>query len=210
MVGAGVVALVTGTVLPDMPDPNSLSLVDADAAAERAAAVNAADRASRSDTREVDASAEQVAPDLFVLPLHSYTITSKFGPRPNPGDTSRGENHPGVDLGAPCGTQYHAIARGKVVLARSNGGYGLNIMIDHGGGVISVYGHSSALKVKEGQIVEAGQLIGLVGSTGYSFGCHLHLEIRVDGKQTDPLPWLKARGADVAAKTDPLTESQQP
>jgi murein DD-endopeptidase MepM/ murein hydrolase activator NlpD len=198
-VGAGVVALVTGTMMPDMPEPdNNLALVDATAAAQAAERAQG-DRASRSDGRGGGLTAEQAAPDIYVLPLRDYTLTSKFGQR-------WGRRHEGIDLAAPGGTPYHAIARGKVILARPNGGYGNCIMIDHGGGIVSVYGHSSAILVKEGQIVEAGEVIGRVGNTGYSFGDHLHLEVRVNGVQQDPIPYLKGKGADVPGKTDPLTQ----
>lgn len=199
-VGAGVVALITGTVLPDTPDQGNLALVDANALSDAAQRADAADRASRSEARDGADAAEQVAPDVYVLPLRKYELTSEFGSRP----TLDGKDHPGVDLAAPAGTQYYAIARGTVILARHNGGYGMSVMIDHGGGIVSVYGHSSKLLVKEGQTVEAGQTLGLVGNTGYAFGAHLHLEIRLDNEQVDPMPWLRAKGAEVVGSTDPL------
>lgn len=200
-VGAGMVALVTGAMLPESAEPdNNLALVDATAAAEAAERTQAVERASRDDAaRTAGATAEQVAPDLYVLPLREYTLTSKFGQR-------WGKLHAGIDLGAPEGTAYHAVARGKVVLARANGGYGNCIMIDHGDGIVSVYGHSQKILVKEGQMVEAGDVIGKVGNTGYSFGAHLHLEIRIADKQQDPIPYLKGKGADVPGKTDALSQ----
>src|SRR5688572_26013548 len=147
-VGAGVVALVTGTVMPDMRDPESLNLVDANAVAsenaERAKAVGD-ERASRNDTRSVESGTADIAPpDIYVLPLKEYTLTSKFGFRKLDAEAN-GRKHTGIDLAAPKGTTYYAVARGKVVLARANGGYGYCIMIDHGGGVVSVYGHSTSL-----------------------------------------------------------------
>lgn len=206
-VGAGVVALVTGTVMPDMHDPDSLTLVDANAvaseAAERTKAVGD-DRASRNDTRSVEGDATAIAaPDVYVLPLREYTLTSKFGFR-NLEAEANGRRHVGVDLAAPSGTPYYAVARGRVALARANGGYGNCIMLDHGGGVVSVYGHSSSLAVKEGQVVEAGQVIGAVGDTGYSFGPQLHFEIQVDGQQVDSLEYLKGKGAE-APETEAAT-----
>jgi murein DD-endopeptidase MepM/ murein hydrolase activator NlpD len=208
-VGAGVVALVTGTVMPDMRDPESLNLVDANAVAsenaERTKALGE-DRASRNDTRAATTGTADVAPpDIYVLPLKEYTLTSKFGFRKLDAEAN-GRQHTGIDLAAPKGTTYYAVARGKVVLARANGGYGYCIMIDHGGGVVSVYGHSTSLAVTEGQVVEAGQPIGTVGDTGYSFGPHLHFEIRIDGQQVDPIEYLKGKGADVPKKTDALTQ----
>jgi murein DD-endopeptidase MepM/ murein hydrolase activator NlpD len=195
-VGAGVVALVTGTVMPDLHEPDGFNLVDANAVAsenaDRAKAVGD-DRASRNDTRAAGATTADIPPpDIYVLPLTEYTLTSKFG-QPDAADK---QQHTGIDLAAPNGTPYYAIAGGKVILARANGGFGYCVMIDHGYGVVSVYGHSSGLAVKEGQTVEAGQKIGFVGDTGYAFGPSLHFEIRVDGKQEDPLEWLKGKGAE--------------
>jgi murein DD-endopeptidase MepM/ murein hydrolase activator NlpD len=209
-VGAGVVALVTGTVMPDMHEPDGINLVDANAVAsdtaERSKTVGD-DRASRNDTRAATGAntAEIPPPEIYVLPLKEYTLTSKFGQRKLDAESSS-RQHTGVDLAAPIGTPFYAVAGGTVILARANGGYGYCIMIDHGGGLISVYGHSSSLAVQEGQTVEAGQTIGYVGDTGYSFGPQLHLEIRVDGKQEDPIEWLKGKGADVPPKTDALTQ----
>jgi murein DD-endopeptidase MepM/ murein hydrolase activator NlpD len=208
-VGAGMVALVTGTVMPDMREPESLNLVDANAVAsvnaERAKAVGE-DRASRNDTRAATTGTPEIAPpDIYVLPLKEYTLTSKFGVRKLEAEAD-GRQHTGIDLAAPKGTTYYAVARGKVVLARANGGYGYCVMIDHGGGVVTVYGHSNSLAVKEGQVVEAGQPIGTVGDSGYSFGPQLHFEVHVDGQQVDPLEYLKGKGADVPEKTGALTQ----
>jgi murein DD-endopeptidase MepM/ murein hydrolase activator NlpD len=204
VVGAGVVAMVTGTAMPDRPsDPSSLALVDASALQADADRAKVADRANRADasrgTTGVGATAAVGAPDVYFLPLHNYTLTSTFGQR-------WGRPHTGIDLAAPEGTQYHAVARGKVILARYYGGYGNCIIIDHGGGISSVYGHSVRLKVKEGDIVEAGQYIGDVGNTGHSFGAHLHLEIRINNVPVEPIAWLREHGADVPGKRDPLTQ----
>ena len=209
-VGAGVVALVTGTVMPDMPDPNDLALANADAnsaadTADRAKAVGD-DRAARSDTRtDVGASVEVPPPDVYVLPLREYTVTSTFGLRKLEAE-SGARQHTGIDLAAPCGVKYYAVANGVVTRAGSYGGYGYAIEIDHGGGITSLYGHSSALLVKVGDKVVAGQPIGKVGDTGYSFGPHLHFEIHINGQREDPIPYLKGKGADVPGKTDPLTQ----
>lgn len=206
-VGAGVVALVTGTVMPDMREPDGFNLVDANAVAsenaDRTKAVGD-DRASRNDTRAATTGTADVAPpDIYVLPLKEYTLTSKFGSRELDGETN---GRVGIDLAAPKGTAYYAIARGKVVLARANGGYGYCVVIDHGGGVVSVYGHSNSLAVTEGQVVEAGQPIGAVGDSGYAFGPHLHFEVRVDGQQVDPMEYLKGKGAEAPKKADALTQ----
>jgi murein DD-endopeptidase MepM/ murein hydrolase activator NlpD len=208
-VGAGVVALVTGTVMPDMQDPNDLALVDSNAAAESAERANtlADDRASRSDSRGVGGSTVEIAPpDVYVLPLREYTVTSQFGLRKLEAE-SGARQHSGIDLSAPCGVKYYAVANGVVTRAGWYGGYGYAIEIDHGGGITSLYGHSSDLLVKVGDKVVAGQPIGDVGDTGYSFGCHLHFEILINGQREDPISYLKGKGADIPGKTDPLTQN---
>ena len=80
---------------------------------------------------------------------------------------------------------------GIIALAAWNGGYGNCIIIDHGNGLTTLYGHQSAYAVDEGETVTEGQTIGYVGSTGYSTGPHLHFEVRVFGETTDPLPYLR-------------------
>jgi len=206
-IGAAGVALVTATVMPDMADPNDLALVDSNAAAETAERANTLsdDRASRSDTRDVGGSTEVAPPDVYVLPLREYTITSTFGLRKLDAEAGA-RQHTGIDLAAPCGVKYYAVASGVVTRAGWYGGYGYAIEIDHGGGITSLYGHSSKIGVKVGDKVVAGQAIGEVGDTGYSFGCHLHFEIHINGQREDPIPYLKGKGADVPGKTDPLTQ----
>jgi murein DD-endopeptidase MepM/ murein hydrolase activator NlpD len=155
-----------------------------------------ADRASRGDARDVPlTTSDQAAPKIWLLPLHrDYTVTSPFGMR-------WGVLHPGTDLAVPEGTPYYAAAAGTVILCRWNGGYGYNIMIDHGSGIVSVYGHSSKLLCHEGQHVQAGDLIGLTGNTGFSTGPHLHYEIRINDQPIDAVPFMLARGVDIMNKT---------
>jgi murein DD-endopeptidase MepM/ murein hydrolase activator NlpD len=119
----------------------------------------------------------------------SGTITSPFGWRSNPFGGSP-DFHPGLDIAAPMGTTVTAAASGTVILAQWYGGYGNFIMIDHGGGVASGYGHLSAIYVSVGQQIQKGQAIGAVGSTGHSTGPHLHFEVRLNGKPVDPAPRL--------------------
>jgi murein DD-endopeptidase MepM/ murein hydrolase activator NlpD len=95
--------------------------------------------------------------------------------------------HTGVDIGAAYGTPIHAGGDGKVVSAGWRGGYGNAVIIDHGGGVATLYAHCSHFAVSVGEIVKAGQVIAYVGSTGYSTGPHLHFEVRVHGEPVDPL-----------------------
>jgi len=117
------------------------------------------------------------------------TITSPFGWRTNPFGGGP-EFHQGLDIAAPLGTTVTAAAGGTVIMAQWYGGYGNYILIDHGGGYSTGYGHLSAMYVSSGQQVQRGQAIGAVGSTGQSTGPHLHFEIRIAGKPVDPAPRL--------------------
>lgn len=121
----------------------------------------------------------------LIKPISSgYTITSRFGLRAS-------GNHTGLDVAAPTGTQIHAAAAGTVIVSGwSNSGYGYHVIIDHGNGVHTLYGHCSALYVSEGQYVNQGDAIAAVGSTGNSTGPHLHLEIRVNGARYNPQYYL--------------------
>ncbi|MCC7107097.1 MAG: M23 family metallopeptidase [Chloroflexi bacterium] len=114
-------------------------------------------------------------------------ITTYFG---EVGPTSP-RGHAGLDIAAPSGAPVVATDSGVVVIATPSGGaYGSMVMIDHGGGVRSVYGHLSRIDVRAGERVDPGEQIGLVGSTGYSTGPHLHFEMRVGGVLRDPLSFL--------------------
>jgi murein DD-endopeptidase MepM/ murein hydrolase activator NlpD len=110
-------------------------------------------------------------------------ITSPFGWR-------WGRMHEGIDLGAASGTPIAAVAAGTVIYAGGLGGYGNLVVIDHGGGLATAYGHQSQIAVGVGEQVAQGQVIGYVGSTGHSTGPHLHFEVRVDGQPVDPLGYL--------------------
>jgi murein DD-endopeptidase MepM/ murein hydrolase activator NlpD len=118
------------------------------------------------------------------------TVTSDYGPR-------WGTEHEGIDIGAASGSPVRAAADGVVKRANWYGGYGNAVIIDHGNGVQTLYGHNSSLDVQPGQRVSAGQVIAKVGSTGDSTGPHLHFEVEVDGKKVDPRPWLKDRGVSL-------------
>jgi murein DD-endopeptidase MepM/ murein hydrolase activator NlpD len=127
-------------------------------------------------------------PGSFSWPV-TGTITSPFGWRSNPFGGAP-EFHQGLDIAAPTGTTVTAAAGGTVILAQWYGGYGNYILIDHGGGYSTGYGHLSAIYVSANQAVARGQAIGAVGSTGQSTGPHLHFEIRINGKPVDPAPRL--------------------
>lgn len=117
-----------------------------------------------------------------------YTVTSYYGNRLHP-VLKTYKMHTGVDIaGAGCnGKNVVAAADGKVITAGWISGYGYTVMIDHGGGVVTLYAHSQKLLVKVGDKVKAGQKIMLVGSTGYATGPHLHFEVRINGKYVNPL-----------------------
>ena len=120
------------------------------------------------------------------MPLTRARLTSAFGYRKHPlhGSTRL---HAGVDLAAPQGTPVQATADGVVTSAGWRGGYGILISLGHGGGVQTRYAHLSAIAVRPGTQVRAGQVIGYVGSTGNSTGPHLHYEVRVNGRAVNPL-----------------------
>jgi murein DD-endopeptidase MepM/ murein hydrolase activator NlpD len=119
----------------------------------------------------------------------SGPITSGFGYRTHPVLGTR-RLHAGVDFGASTGTPIVAAASGRVESAGWQGGYGNAVIINHGGGEATLYGHQSRLAVSTGAAVSRGQVIGYVGSTGMSTGPHLHFELRINGVPTDPMPRL--------------------
>jgi murein DD-endopeptidase MepM/ murein hydrolase activator NlpD len=126
----------------------------------------------------------------FVWPTPGYTtITSSFGMRTHP-ITGIYKLHTGTDIGAPYGANFVAVNDGVVVAARMNSAYGNMVMIDHGGGVVTLYAHGSEICVSEGDIVRQGQTVLKVGDTGYATGPHAHIEIRINGEYIDPMDYL--------------------
>ena len=116
-------------------------------------------------------------------------VNSEFGRRSSPWGGAA-ERHDGLDISVPLGTPVMCPAPGRVVVAGGGGDYGRHIMIDHGNGVRSLYGHMSKVDVRAGQLVEKGTVLGLTGSTGRSTGPHLHYELRVAGKAVNPRKFL--------------------
>ncbi|MEU7867903.1 M23 family metallopeptidase [Dactylosporangium sp. NPDC049140] len=193
LVASGVVALGTATALgePHTDDLTMQSTSNYDDITTRSG-----DRASRGDVHSTVTTANQPAPGVWILPLRKYTLTSFNGER-------WGRLHPGVDLGTP----FVAVAAGKVILCRPNAGYGYNVMIDHGDGIVTVYGHASKLPCKEGEQVRAGDRLALVGNTGHSFGSHLHFEVRQNDRPIGPLSFMRKHGADVQKHAEAIYSS---
>lgn len=122
---------------------------------------------------------------LAVNPV-SGNITSRFGSR----EAIRDHEHKGLDIATKTGTPIKSVADGTIIHSGTMGGYGNLIIIDHGNGVKTYYGHCSKLYVKKGETVKAGEIIAAVGSTGNSTGSHLHLEVRLNNNILNPLKYL--------------------
>ena len=123
-------------------------------------------------------------------PVPGYTvISSKYGMRTHP-ITGVYKLHTGVDIRAPLGATFIAANDGIVTKAGMNAAYGNMVMIDHGGGVSTLYAHGSEILVQVGQQVKRGDPVLKVGSTGYSTGPHAHFEVRLNGVVTDPMPYI--------------------
>ena len=131
-------------------------------------------------------------------------ITSGFGEREDPIiGGGEGEFHKGVDIGSPDGTPVHAPADGRVVKAGPGTGYGREIEIDHGNGIVTVYGHLSAYNVTVGEQVVKGQVIGYVGHSGRTTGSHLHYEVQVHGTAVNPHRYLRTTMAQLGGAATP-------
>ena len=162
----------------------AISVLVAKLEAERAAEAAAAAAAGGGGGSVSGAAA--YANGSFIFPVESYScISSRFGERIHP-ITGELKKHNGMDIAANNGTAVYAADGGKVVLAEWYGGYGNCIMIDHGNGYKTLYGHLSYIGVKSGQTVTQGTTIGQVGSTGNSTGPHLHFEVYLNGGRIDP------------------------
>ena len=134
-----------------------------------------------------------IGADGFCSPIGENwrnVVTSEFGYRRDP-FTGERKGHSGMDLAVPTGTSVRAALPGTVTVSTYNqGGYGYYVMIDHGNGLSTLYGHNSQLLARVGQTVEVGDVIALSGSTGRSTGPHLHFEVRINGERTNPRSYL--------------------
>ena len=136
-----------------------------------------------------------------ISPLDHYKrITSNFGKRYNP--LKRKEDfHKGIDFSAEIGTPVQSTAAGTVIsVTNSVGGYGKKIEVEHSEGFVTRYAHLSEIKVKEGDLVTLGQVIGLSGNTGFSTAPHLHYEVIKDGQPQDPLNYFTANEKHIEEK----------
>jgi len=198
-VGAGVVAL-GASAMPDAKtvDPQVLASLH-DAGVDNALQERAQDaaKASRSErTTKLETSLAET-PDVWQLPLSGYTFTTPYGMQGN-------ELHAGIDLVAPEGAPFSSVHDGVVKEAGWIGGYGMAVIIDNGDGSEVIYAHARQIFVQKGQQVKAGDMIGLVGSTGHARGPVLTVETQVNGESTDPIPFFKDRGVDIQLQVDSI------
>ena len=156
---------------------------------QRQAAAEAARRARAAVTHaagnaldRLPTGGEGVSPSGFIWPVQGV-LTSGFGPR-------WGRMHTGIDIAAPAGTPIHVAKAGEVIYAGWLNGYGNTVVVDHGDGIATLYGHQSRIGSTEGQTLNQGDVLGFVGSTGHSTGNHLHFEVRIDTKPVNPRPYL--------------------
>jgi murein DD-endopeptidase MepM/ murein hydrolase activator NlpD len=126
--------------------------------------------------------------------------------------SKRYKAHTGIDYGAPRGTPIMATANGRITFSGWKGGYGKLLIVKHANGYQTYYGHCSRLLKKRGQLVEQGQVIARVGSTGISTGPHVHYEVRVNGKPINPNKVKKSRGRplspELLAEFKPIVEAR--
>lgn len=214
-------ANVARAALEELRDAAEKAQIEAQAAADAAAAALAEQQANNArlqaqlatlKTKQVHTEAEYVAgvkeawgasgageisDQGWARPASGH-VTSPYGTRVSP-CSGCSSFHRGTDIGASCNSPIFAASTGKVIYAGWYGGYGNLVLIDHGGGVTTGYGHivSGGTLVGYGQLVGVGQQIAKVGTTGASTGCHLHFEVRVNGSQIDPVPFMRARGISI-------------
>lgn len=126
----------------------------------------------------------------------SYNTGRGYGYHPVENCAYCPKQHKGYDMDQPCGATIYAASAGTVINAGSMPGWGNTVRIDHGGGLVTLYGHMAwdSLRVDVGQTVTVGTPLGAEGSTGKSTGCHLHYEVQLDGVAIDPEPFMAARG----------------
>lgn len=182
---AGIIAEQLGAPRSDTMRPAATLGMWARAAQLRATQLYAAQSTARID----GAGAADPLKGPWVTPVDGR-VSSAFGPR-KLADEAHARQHHGLDIAAPTGTPIRAARGGTVSFAGRRGGYGNTVVVDHGGGVSTLYAHAATIDVKQGDRVRAGAPIATVGSTGRSTGPHLHFEIRRDGEAVDPAVALR-------------------
>ncbi len=182
---------VKRTALSAEYDRQQVLLVDVEAAIyEFEGEITALAREEASIKSKIRAASEPTGtkPGQLVRPVPG-AISSGFGPRVHP-ILGTMRMHNGVDMNASQGDAIKAAAAGRVILAGVKGGFGNTIMIDHGGGMVTLYAHQSRIGASVGQKVTAGETIGYIGSTGLSTGPHLHFEVRINGVPKNPTNYI--------------------
>ncbi|HZW42232.1 MAG TPA: M23 family metallopeptidase, partial [Agromyces sp.] len=189
----------------DAVDAVPVEAYEADVASAERAVTTARQEQTALQTRVAAASVElvdslprdsgQLSEQGWALPVTGH-LTDGYGPRPNKPIAGVNEFHRGTDIASSCRTPVFAATAGIVLAAGPNGSYGNWILLEHGAGVSTGYAHlvDGGVLVAPGETVAAGQLIGAMGSTGASTGCHLHFEVRLDGVAVDAVPFMAARG----------------
>jgi murein DD-endopeptidase MepM/ murein hydrolase activator NlpD len=179
--GGGTAAAATLGALPAMQSPeNTFGLLRE--------LLEGLENRLRSVQTDVDKRNALAAATPSIWPAHGW-ITSRVGSRPDP-ITGHNDFHPGLDISADHGSPVYATADGTVIYAQRQSGYGNLVVLDHGYGLESRYGHLSRYKVESGAKVRRGDVLGYVGSTGRSTGAHLHYEVRLNGRLLNPLQLL--------------------
>ncbi len=157
---------------------------------EKLAAESAAKQASENGINSNDSlNGAIISSGSWPVPGYSR-ISSPYGYRLHPVLKVQ-KMHTGIDIPAPTGTPTVAVDNGKIIYSGVQNGYGNTVMIQHDDGKVSLYAHNSELLVSVGQSVQKGQVVSKIGSTGRSTGPHLHFEIRINGKHTNPVPYIK-------------------
>lgn len=187
MVGLASPTTSRGNVTRALPSDNTISY-DTQTTTELLSEIDQKTEDFKDLISKVEARLNYLAALPSAYPVYG-TITSPFGMRKNPFGYGY-EFHPGIDISVPIGTPVKAAGKGVVVYAGWLAGYGKAVIIDHGYGIESVYGHNSQILVKVGQTVNRGDVIAKSGNTGRSTGPHVHFEIRVNGSPVNPMKYL--------------------
>lgn len=127
---------------------------------------------------------------LWPLPSKYNKISSKFGNRIHP-VLGTPQFHKGIDIPAPKNTEIYCVAKGTVIETGNDYGNGKYVIVDHGGGISTMYAHLNKMTVKKGDVLAKGEVLGYVGMTGYATGYHLHLSVYKDGKAVNPVTYFK-------------------